>query len=82
MKQIAMHMVINGGIERCTQEDSGRVLRQLVLLDIGGKLGNDFWNHIFNISSGKDYRLSNYEFEKYILNGCGLPDPTNIFNPN
>ena len=82
IKPIVMHVVINGGIEWCTQEDSGRVLRQLVLLDIEGKLGNDFWNHIFNISSGKDYRLSNYEFEKYILKGCGLPDPTKIFNPN
>ena len=82
LKPIVMHVVINGGIEWCTQEDSGRVLRQLVLLDIEGKLGSDFWNHIFNISSGKDYRLSNYEFEKYILNGCGLPEPNKIFSPN
>jgi nucleoside-diphosphate-sugar epimerase len=60
MKPIVMHVVINGGLEWCTQEDSGRVLRQLVLLDIDGKLGKDFWNHMFNISSGKDYRFSNY----------------------
>ena len=82
MKPIVLHIVINGGIEWCTQEDSGRVLRQLVLLDIDGKLGNNFWNHIFNISSGKDYRLSNYEFEEYILQGVGLPSPSKIFEPN
>jgi len=82
MKPIVMHVVINGGLEWCTQEDSGRLLRQLVLLDIDGKLGKDFWNHMFNISSGKDYRLSNYEFENYILKGSGLPDPTKIFEPN
>ena len=82
MKPIVMHVVINGGLEWCTQEDSGRVLRQLVLLDIDGKLGKNFWNHMFNLSSGKDYRLSNYEFENYILKGSGLPDPTKIFEPN
>ena len=82
MKPIVMHVVINGGLEWCTQEDSGRVLRQLVLLDIDGKLEKNFWNHMFNLSSGKDYRLSNYEFENYILKGSGLPDPTKIFEPN
>ena len=82
MKPIVMHIVINGGIEWCTQEDSGRVLRQLVLLDIKGKLGNNFWNHMFNISSGKEYRLSNYEFENYILQSSGLPEPSEIFKPN
>ena len=82
LKPIVMHLVINGGLEWCTQEDSGRVLRQLVLLDIKRELGNKFWNHIFNISSGKDYRLSNYEFENYILKGNGLPEPSKIFEPN
>ena len=82
MKPIVMHVVINGGLEWCTQEDSGRLLRQLVLLDIDGKLGKDFWNHMFNISSGKDYRLSNYEFENYILKVSSLPEPTKIFEPN
>ena len=78
---IVYHLVINNGLEWCTLEDSGRVLRQLVLLDSEGKLGSDFWNHMFNISSGKEYRLSNYEFESYILKGCGLPGPENIFEP-
>ena len=79
---IVTHIVINGGIEWCTQEDSGRLLRQLVLLDIKGDLGNNFWNHIFNVSSGKEYRLSNYEFEKCILECGGLPEPCEIFEPN
>ena len=82
MKPIVMHIVINGGIEWCTQEDSGRLLRQLVLLDIDGKLKSNFWNHMYNVSSGKDYRLSNYEFEKYILTSSGLPEPNKIFEPN
>ena len=82
LKPIVMHIVINGGIEWCTQEDSGRVLRQLILLDIDRKLGSNFWNHMFNVSSGEDYRLSNYEFEKYVLKISGLSEPSQIFEPN
>ena len=82
MKPIVMHIVINGGLEWCTQEDSGRVLRQLVLLDLEGKLGKDFWNHIFNVSSGKEYQLSNYDFENYILKGSKLPETKLLFEPN
>ena len=79
---IITHIVINGGIEWCTQEDSGRLLRQLVLLDIEKKLGSNFWNHMFNVSSGKDYRLTNYEFEDYILKVSKLPEPKKLFDPN
>lgn len=82
MKPIVMHVVINGGLEWCTQEDSGRLLRQLVLLDLDHKLGKDFWNHIFNISSGKEYRLSNFEFENYIFRGSKLPEAKEVFEPN
>ena len=81
IKPIMMQVVLNGGIEWCTEEDSGRVLKQLVLLDIEGKLGKNFWNHMFNISSGKDYRLSNYQFLEYILKGAGS-HPKEIFEPN
>ena len=82
LKPIIMHIVINGGIEWCTQEDSGRLCRQLVLLDLDQKLGKDFWNHIFNVSSGKEYRLSNYDFENYILRGSKLPEMNQLFEPN
>ena len=69
MKPIVMHVVINGGIEWCTQEDSGILCRQLVLLDKDKKLG-------------KDYRLSNFDFENYILKGSKLPETKQLFEPN
>ena len=81
VKPIIFNICLNGGIEWCTQEDSGRVLKQLVLLDIEKKLGNNFWNHIFNISSGKEYRLSCYQFQEFILKGTGS-HPKQIFEPN
>jgi len=66
MKPIVMHVVINGGLEWCTQEDSGRLLRQLVLLDIDGKLGKNFWNHIFNISSSKFFKTNRFNTVAFI----------------
>ena len=64
MDPIMFHVPINGVLEWCTVEDSGRLMCNLVLEDAAGNLGSDFWNHYFNIGSGQEYRLSNYEFEE------------------
>ena len=54
----------------------------LVLEDMAGNLGSDFWNHFFNIGSGKEYRISNYEFEQLLLGTLGLAGPEKLFDPN
>lgn len=79
---IMFHIPLNGVLEWCTQEDSGRVLCNLVLEDGAGRLGKDFWNHFYNVSSGEEYRLSNYEFIVIMLDTLGLSKPEKIFNPN
>ena len=66
------HVPINGVLEWCTVEDSGRLMCNLVLEDKAGNLGADFWNHFYNIGSGKEYRISNYEFEQLLLGTLGL----------
>ncbi len=81
MDPIMFHVPINGVLEWCTVEDSGRLMCNLVLEDAAGNLGADFWNHYFNIGSGKEYRLSNYEFEKLLLGTLGLAGPEKLFNP-
>jgi len=79
---ITFHVPINGVLEWCTVEDSGRLMCNLVLEDMKGNLGCDFWNHYFNIGSGKEYRLSNFEFEQILLNSMGMPGPDKLFEPN
>ncbi len=82
MDPIMYHVPINGVLEWCTVEDSGRLMCNLVTEDAAGHLGADFWNHFYNIGSGKEYRISNYEFECLLLGTLGLAGPEKLFDPN
>ena len=82
MDPIMFHVCINGVLEWCTVEDSGRLLCNLVDEDAKGNLGSDFWNHFYNIGSGKEYRITNYEFECLLLGALGLAGPEKLFEPN
>ena len=39
----------------------------------------EFWKNYYNIGSGKEYRISNYEFECLLLDAIGCPRPEKIF---
>ena len=79
---IMYHVPLNGVLEWCTIEDAGRVMCNLVLEDQKGNLGSDFWNHFYNIGSGEEYRISNYEFMSLLLDTLGLAKPEKLFSPN
>ena len=72
------HVPINGVLEWATVEDSGRLLANLCNPDIP----EDFWRKFYNIGSGREYRITNYEFEEYLLNALGLPSPKKLFDAN
>ena len=73
----AFHVPMGGVLEWATIEDSGRLLAQVC----EDWVPEDFWNKAYNISSGAQYRMSNYEFMKRMLNALGLPDPEKVFEP-
>ena len=75
---IMFHVPIRGVLEWATVEDSGRLLERVCRDDIP----EDFWNRYYNIGSGEQYRLSNYEFECLLLDAIGCPKPERIFNTN
>ena len=75
---IMFHVPIRGVLEWATVEDSGRLLSNLCTFD----LPEHFWRHFYNIGSGKEYRLSNYEFECKLLKAISCPPPEKIFNAN
>lgn len=80
LKQInptAFHVPIRGLLEWATIEDSGRVLGNVV----EDWVPEEFWNRFYNISSGEEYRMTNYEFETRMLGALGLPGPEKIFEP-
>ena len=82
MDPIMFHVVINGVLEWCTVEDSGRLMGNLVKYDMSGDLPEEFWNKFYNIGSGKDYRITNYQFEEILLETLGVPGPRKLFEPN
>lgn len=73
----AFHVPIRGVLEWATVEDSGRLLAQVC----EDWVPEEFWNKAYNISSGEQYRMTNYEFETRLLNALGLPGPEKVFEP-
>lgn len=74
---IMFHVPIRGVLEWATIEDSGRLLERVCRDEVP----EEFWNRYYNIGSGEQYRLTNYEFEKLLLEAIGCPKPEKIFNP-
>lgn len=73
----AFHVPVGGVLEWATIEDSGRLLAQVC----EDWVPESFWNKAYNISSGEQYRMTNYEFETRLLKGLGLPGPEKVFRP-
>lgn len=72
---IMFHVPVRGVLEWATVEDSGRLLERVCRPDVP----DDFWNRFYNIGSGPEYRISNYEFECLLLDAIGCPRPEKIF---
>lgn len=77
MDPITFHVPLRGVLEWTTLEDSGRLLVNLC----DKELPDSFWKGFYNIGSGKEYRLANYQFEKLLLKALGCPPPEKIFEP-
>lgn len=78
MEPIMYHVPLNGMLEWCTVEDSGRLMRNFVTEEVP----EDFWRQFYNIGSGEYYRLTNFEFEELLLGSIGLASPKLLFDPN
>ena len=78
MEPIMYHVPLNGMLEWCTIEDAGRLMCNFVLED----LPEDFYQRYYNIGSGEQYRLTNFEFEELLLGCIGLGSPKLLFDPD
>ena len=74
----AFHVPMGGVLEWATVEDSGRLLAQIC----EDWVPEEFWNRSYNISSGEQYRMTNYEFMNRMLSSLGLPSPEKVFEPH
>ena len=76
MDPIMFHVPIRGVLEWATVEDSGRLLANVC----GDDVPEEFWCKFYNIGSGAEYRLTNYDFERYLLKSINCPEPEKIFD--
>lgn len=80
MDPIMFHVPYRGVLEWATVEDSATLLANICKDDVP----EDFWRKFYNIGSGDQYRLSNYEFEDLVLKAVGMSKNAQrkIFQPN
>ncbi|KAH0790027.1 NAD(P)-dependent oxidoreductase [Histomonas meleagridis] len=77
---IVFHIVLRGVLEWATVEDSATLMCNI----LADTVPESFWRRFYNIGSGKEYRMTNYQFEEKILYtlGMGHDAPKKIFEPN
>lgn len=78
MEPIMYHVPMNGVLEWATVEDSGRLLANVC----GEDIPEEFWRRFYNIGSGEEYRITNFEFEDILLTTLGLGSPKKLFAPH
>lgn len=78
MEGIMFHQPLNNVLEWISEEDSGRLLCNLVIKD----LDDDFYQKIYNIGGGENCRLNNYDFMTKILGAIGVNNIEKVFEPN
>lgn len=64
---VVFHVPLAGVLEWTTIEDAGRLLANVC----EPWVSEDFWCDFYNISSGGEYRMTNYEFERLLLEPLG-----------
>lgn len=74
---ISFHVPLRGVLEWSTVEDSARLMVKVSEPDVA----ENFWRRFYNIGSGKEFRLTNYEFEALLLKALGCPPPEKVFEP-
>ncbi len=73
---IMFHVPLGGVLEWATVEDSGRLLANLCEEWVPER----FWRRFYNIGSGAEYRITNYEFMRRLLETISCPPPEKIFD--
>ena len=72
---ISFHVPLRGVLEWATVEDSARLMANISERDVP----EEIWRNFFNIGSGKEFRLTNYQFESMLLKSLGCPPPEKVF---
>lgn len=78
LEPIMYHVPMNGVLEWATVEDSARLLVNVC----GDDIPEEFWRRFYNIGSGKEYRMTNFEFEERMMKLLGMGSTKQLFDAN
>ncbi|MDE7402948.1 MAG: NAD(P)-dependent oxidoreductase [Muribaculaceae bacterium] len=79
---ITFHVPLRGVLEWATVEDSGRLMAKICESCLPGhEVDENFWRGFYNIGSGPEFRLTNYEFEVLLLKALKCPPVEKCFEP-
>lgn len=78
---IMLHNCFDNVLEYVSDRDSGRLLRNLCILEARGELDCGFWGHIYNIGGGKSCRIDTYHLYKNAYALMGIPDIDRVLTP-
>lgn len=76
MDPITFHVPLRGVLEWVTDEDVARTLIACAVLN----LPEEFWRNFYNVSSGPDFRMTNYEFMQKMLKTLHCPPVEKVFD--
>jgi nucleoside-diphosphate-sugar epimerase len=79
---IMFHNCLDNVLEYVSDRDSAILLRNLCAKERSKELGNDFWQHIFNIGGGKSCRISTYAMYEQLFGAIGIKDLSNVLEMN
>lgn len=75
---IMTHTPLDGVMEWVSVEDAARLIANICEEDVP----EEFWNRIYNIGGGEDWRLTNWELQVALTGELGVGDPRKWFERN
>lgn len=78
---IMFHNCLENVLEYVSDRDSGRLMRNLCITDIEGTLGEEFWQHIYNIGGGESCRVSTLEMYQVLYGKLGIKNLDYVIDP-
>ena len=69
---IILHNCLDNVLEYASDRDSGVLLRNLCAKERQGKLGGEFWGHVFNIGGGASCRLDAFSMYTRLFEELGI----------
>ena len=78
---ILFHNGLHNVLEYVSDRDSGRLLRNLCMMEHQGELSPEFWKHIYNVGGGETCRVDTYSMFQDVFGAIGIKELDYVISP-